>query len=151
MPPEVRRRVIREVVAVLAAIAVGGILFGINAGIAATAAGIVVMGLAFVAATDFHEHEGGRSDEGEAHDHDARGGGGDAGIDPEQDPPDGDRRQDGDDFADDPAANLGGHGEMSLGDSRLASAACHPSAIRWSRSPARSGWWRPGAEGAASR
>jgi hypothetical protein len=53
MLPEVRRRVIREVVVVLAAIVVGAILFAIKAGTAATAAGIVIMGLAFVAATAF--------------------------------------------------------------------------------------------------
>jgi hypothetical protein len=53
MLPEVRRRVIREVIAVVALVVVGGILLGISAGVVATAAGIVVMGLALVAVTSF--------------------------------------------------------------------------------------------------
>jgi hypothetical protein len=65
MPPEVRRRVIREIVVVVAGIAVGGILLGIKAGIAATAAGIVIMGLAFVAATAFVFMEVGFSEDRE--------------------------------------------------------------------------------------
>ena len=51
MLPEVRRRIVREAVAVVAALVVGGILIGVKAGTAVTAAGIVIMGLALVGAT----------------------------------------------------------------------------------------------------
>lgn len=51
MPPDVRRRVIRETAAILAAFVAGGVLLGIKAGTALTVAGISVVGLAVVAAT----------------------------------------------------------------------------------------------------
>src|SRR3954452_4303417 len=66
--------------------------------------------LAVLAEADLHEHEGGRRDEGEAHDHDPRGGGGAPSLDREQDGADDNRRQDDDDFANDPAPDLREHG-----------------------------------------
>jgi threonine/homoserine/homoserine lactone efflux protein len=51
MPPEVRRRVIREALAVGAGIVVGAVLIAIKVGTVATAAGIAILGLALVGAT----------------------------------------------------------------------------------------------------
>jgi hypothetical protein len=51
VPPDVRRRIVREAVVVVAALVVGGVLIAVKAGTAVTAAGIAVMGLGFVGAT----------------------------------------------------------------------------------------------------
>jgi len=50
VPPEVRRRILREAVVVVATIVVGAVLIAIDAATAATAVGIVLVGGALVAA-----------------------------------------------------------------------------------------------------
>ncbi|MDQ6916121.1 MAG: hypothetical protein M3155_09990 [Actinomycetota bacterium] len=51
MPPEVRIRIIREAVALAAAVVLGGILIAIAVGTVATAIGIGLVGIALVGAT----------------------------------------------------------------------------------------------------
>jgi hypothetical protein len=51
MPPEVRRRIVREAVALSAAVVVGGVLIAVHVGTVATAIGISLLGLALVGAT----------------------------------------------------------------------------------------------------
>lgn len=50
MPPEVRTRIVREAVALVSALVLGGVLIAIDVGAVATAIGIGLMGLALVGA-----------------------------------------------------------------------------------------------------
>jgi hypothetical protein len=51
VPPRVHRRIALEVAGLVAAIAVGAVLMGIDAGAGATTAGLSILGLALVGAT----------------------------------------------------------------------------------------------------